>query len=214
MNRYMYSQQLLSDKVFDFIYICAMRDAILQKAFIGEKAWIDKIDKPKHILRTYIDKILNQEFKTQACHDAFFLKTVNEICKEINSFKPDYAKDVFSFGNAQKLINITAKYIYGICYSHPQLRTGFQYCHCPLDSIMLNKVWKMYKEQYGEDMRKRKLCSSEFFCQSWGSEGQQGNTQPELSKFPIRYTKFQSAVNDIIGEGTLYHLEFDYLFWQ
>lgn len=214
MTNYSYNKQVVSNRIFGFIYGCAMRDAILQKAFIGEKSWIEGIEKPKAILMSYIEKVLNNEFESQENHDAFFLKTANEICKEINGNKPDYANDIFSFGNAQKLINITAKHIYGFCYYNPSLRDAFRYCHCPLDSIMLNKVWKMYQEDFGKDTRKTKLLSIEFFCKPWGNEGAQENIQPELLSFPSRYMKFQNAIRDIIGNDNLYPLEFDYLIWQ
>lgn len=214
MNHYLYDRQTISNKIFEFIYGCAMRDAILQKAFIGEKSWVEGIEEPKSILKTYIDKVLNNEFESQENHDEIFLETANDIFKAINNQKPDYASDVFSFGNAQKLINITAKHIYSLCYGNSDLRDSFRYCHCPLDSIMLNKVWKMYKDCFGNDARRNQLLSKEFFCQSWGNEGMQENIQPELLSFPKRYGKFQNAIRDIIGDNDLYSLEFDYLVWQ
>ena len=214
MNQYLYDRQTISNKIFEFIYGCAMRDAVLQKAFIGEKAWVEGVEESKNILERYINKVLSNEFENQEDHDEIFLITANDICKAINNKKPDYAADIFSFGNAQKLINITAKHFYSLCYYDRNLRDSFRYCHCPLDSIMLNKIWKMYKETFGNEARKNKLISVEFFCQSWGNEGVQENIQPELFSFPNRYMKFQSAIRDIIGNDNLYSVEFDYLIWQ
>ena len=214
MNHYLYDRQTISNKIFEFIYGCAMRDAVLQKAFIGEKAWVEGVEESKNILERYINKVLSNEFESQEDHDEIFLITANDICKAINNKKPDYAADIFSFGNAQKLINITAKHFYSLCYYDRNLRDSFRYCHCPLDSIMLNKIWKMYKETFGNEARKNKLISAEFFCQSWGNEGVQGNIQPELFSFPNRYMKFQSAIRDLIGKDNLYSVEFDYLIWQ
>jgi hypothetical protein len=38
MNHYLYDKQTISNKIFEFIYGCAMRDAILQKVVgIGRK---------------------------------------------------------------------------------------------------------------------------------------------------------------------------------
>lgn len=212
--KYIYDQNEISNKIFDFIYGCSMHDAILQRAFNGKKDWISKVESSKEFLRNYIDCIINNKFCSQEDHDACFIETANKICKAINDEKPSVAQDVFSFGNAQKLINIAVKHTYSICYYNPKLREKFCYCHCPLDSIMLNEVWKLYKEKLGEDKRKNVLINCEFFCQSWGNEGQEGDSQPEIIEFPERYIKFQSAIREIIGDENLYPIEFDYLIWK
>ena len=202
---YMYESQQMREKTFEFIYGCAMRDAILQKAYKGEKAWISQVYKPKQILSEYICKILSNEFSSQKEHDEFFLETANKICFEIN--KRESKTDVFSFGNAQKLINITAKHIYTFCYHNPSLREGFRFCHCPVDAIMLKKVWNLCKEKI--DLGKRTE-----FCKSWGCEGVFERTQPELKDFPNRYNLFQKAIRDLIEEGDLFPIEFDYIVWK
>jgi hypothetical protein len=205
---YTYDQETMKKRAFDFIYGCAMHDAILQKAFKGEKIWIGKIEKPKNILSEYICKVLNNEFSSQTNHDKFFLETANKICKEINSNKPQgIATDIFSFGNAQKLINITVKHMYTFCYRTSSLREGFRFCHCPVDAIMLGNVWGLCKGRI--DLGKR-----EFFCKSWGSEGIIGNSQPELEEFPARYALFQKAIRDLIGYGDIFPIEFDYIVWK
>lgn len=212
--KYSYNQDEISTRIFDFVYGCAMHDAILQRAFIGKKDWVVKVEDAKDHLRKYIDCIINNNFHSQDEHDAHFIETANEICKTINAKKPSVAKDVFSFGNAQKLINIMVKHTYSFCYFTPELRDNFRYCHCPLDSIMLNEVWKRYKENVGEEKRKITLKNNEFFCQAWGNEGQEGDVQPEVYEFPERYLKYQIAIREIIGEGDLYPVEFDYIVWK
>lgn len=210
---YLYDKDELSAKVFDFIYGSAMRDAILQRAFNGKKDWVGGVENAKDHLRKYVDCIINNKFSSQEDHDQCFIKTANEICKSINKEKPPIAKDVFSFGNAQKLINIAVKYTYGICYYAPELRENFRYCHCPLDSIMLKKVWKLYLKTKGADKRKVKLKDADFFLKSWGDEGQDRDIQPEFFDCPERYKTYQSAIREIIGKGNLYPIEFDYLLW-
>ena len=42
--KYNYNQNDISTKIFDFIYSCSMHDAILQRAFEGEKEWIEKVE--------------------------------------------------------------------------------------------------------------------------------------------------------------------------
>lgn len=208
-----YEQKKILDKIFDFIYGCALHDAVLQRAFIGKKAWIGELKGPKKELRKYIEKVINKEFENQDDHDNFFIKTANSICIEINKEKPTDAKDVFSFGNAQKLINMAAKHVYSFCFYDQGLREAFRYCHCPLDSIMVNEVWDRYGKRFEKKARKERLHDRSFFCKSWGNEGQEGNTQPVFFEAPDRYKLFQDAIKELTGEE-LYPLEFDYLVWK
>lgn len=208
-----YEQKKILDKIFDFIYGCALHDAVLQRAFIGKKAWIGELKGPKKELRKYIEKVMNKEFENQDDHDNFFIKTANSICIEINKEKPTDAKDVFSFGNAQKLINMAAKHVYSFCFYDQGLREAFRYCHCPLDSIMVNEVWDRYGKRFEKKARKERLHDRSFFCKSWGNEGQEGNTQPVFFEAPDRYKLFQDAIKELTGEE-LYPLEFDYLVWK
>lgn len=212
MSMQEYSQEVLTNKVFEFVFGCAMHDAILQRSFKGKKDWVGKVTEAQSPLREYMDKIFKNEFKTQSDHDRYFLKTVNAICKSINDKKPEDAEDTFSFGNAQKLINMTAKYFYSICYFDPAKRFKFQFCHCPLDSIMVNEVWKKYRVEKGISLRKNDLNAD--FCKSWGDEGLDDGKQPELDSYPERYKRFQKAVKALIGDSDICPIEFDYLIWK
>jgi len=212
--KYSYNQNEISAQIFNFIYSCAMRDAILQRAFVGKKDWVFSSDNAKTQLSKYIDCIINNSFHSQDDHDSYFINTANEICKAINASKPPFAKDVFSFGNAQKLINIMVKHTYSFCYITPELRDNFRFCHCPMDSVMLNEVWKRYGKKSGKEKRKATLKNTEFFCKAWGNEGQDGDIQPELCEFPERYLKYQTAIREIIGDENLYPIEFDYIVWK
>ena len=203
---------LLSNKIFNFIFGCAMHDATLQQAFKGKKDWIGKVVDAQKPLTTYIDKVLKNEFKSQKDHVYSFLKTANAICKCINDKKPGDAQDSFSFGNAQKLINITVKHFYTVCYVQPNLRVNFRYCHCPMDSIMLDEVWKRYKKRFSSQVRKKNLGSD--FCASWGDEGLENGVQAELDIFPERYIKYQQAIKKLIDNDNVYPIEFDYLTWK
>lgn len=46
----------------------------------------------------------------------------------------------FTFGNAQKLVNMAAKYFHLACYNDKGLRKNFRYCHCPVDNQMIHVV--------------------------------------------------------------------------
>ena len=40
MSMQKYSQEVLTNKVFEFVFGCAMHDAILQQSFKGKKDWV------------------------------------------------------------------------------------------------------------------------------------------------------------------------------
>lgn len=226
---YTYNHNEISDRVWVFIYGCAMHDAILQQAFTGDKDWIGKVEEPKKILRKYIDRVLTGEFvqnneEAKNAHDKLFLSTANEICEKINSspMKPTKSKSsnskigVFSFGNAQKLINMTVKHVYTFTYNDPNIRKCFRHCHCPMDSIMLKKVYDLYEKEYG---RKKKLDELTVkFNDPWGNEGwnDKTETQPTLKDFPPRYKKFQNSILKFIekNSGDIFPVEFDYRAWK
>ena len=212
MKNYEYNEEILKDKIFGFILGCAMHDATLQRAFKGKKQWIGKVVEVQEHLSAYIDKVLKNEFKNQKDHDYSFLKTANTICKCINDKKPGDAQDSFSFGNAQKLINITVKHFYAFCYIQPDLRSCFRYCHCPMDSIMLGKVCEKYKEKFSSRICREDL-GSDFF-DPWVSEGLVNGGQEELNTFPDRYIKYQKAIKMLIDSNEVYPIEFDYLTWK
>ncbi len=201
----------LKGRLFDFIYGCALRDAILQLSFRGEKKWIYQVDEAKKALKKYIDKIIFENgFSSQAEHDAFFSAAANRICGAINGYsgKPLETCDTFSFGNAQKLINMTVKHFYTICYSNTMLRRNFQFCHCPMDGIMLQWVWKNYvdQEQKTRAERQRELGSS--FCDSWGGENFQN------AELPDRYRKFQEVIRKWAAKKGYSPIEFDFIVWE
>lgn len=104
------------------------------------------------------------------------------------------------------------KNIYTVCYVQPNLRVNFRYCHCPMDSIMLDEVWKRYKKRFSSQVRKKNLGSD--FCASWGDEGLENGVQAELDIFPERYIKYQQAIKKLIDNDNVYPIEFDYLTWK
>ena len=101
--KYIYNQDEISTRIFRFIYGCAMHDAILQRAFIGKKDWIVKVEDAKNHLQKYIDFILNNKFQSQDEHDSFFIEIANDICREGKSSRYFYTQK--KGGNNQNLLN-------------------------------------------------------------------------------------------------------------
>ena len=52
----------------------------------------------------------------------------------------------FSYGNAQKLVNMTAKYIYIATYFNDDYKDKFEKCHCPMDSLIVESLIADIKE--------------------------------------------------------------------
>ncbi len=214
---YNYNKEIVNDHIFNFIYGCALHDAVLQKAFEGERRWIGKVFDAKQTVKEYINRIISGELIDEKKHKDNFLETSKEVCYAINSYKdkPDSA-GIFNFGNAQKLINMTVKHVYAHIYSihlasndSISIREHFRYCHCPMDSIMLKNVWKEF------DKGSRKTYLGSNFCNAWGCEefktDEQGN---EI--LPDRYERFQDAIKKIINRenGDIFPIEYDYISWK
>ena len=201
----------IKGKIFEFVYGCALHDAILQLAFKDEKRWIYEVVEAKNELRKYIDKIIFENgFSDQKEHDISFLNTANSICNAINGYidKPSKVNSVFSFGNAQKLINMTVKHFYALCYSNWSLRENFKYCHCPMDGIMLQWVWKKYTNIENCNRAKRSEELGKSFCDSWSNETIKNNA------FPERYKKFQGIIRRWSEKEGYTPIEFDFIIWQ
>lgn len=210
----MHSMGKVSDKIFEFIYGCAMRDAILQKAFIGEKRWVYDVHGAKIAVKKYIDSILGNTIVSQEQHDKIFLATADIVCREINNYanKPSSVLDDFTFGNAQKLINITVKHFYSICYYDCSMANVFKFCHCPMDFIMLENVWGFYAEFEGCDNKKRKQDFGNDFLKSWGREDFEF-IEGKID-FPKRYLKYQEIVKKWAQKVGCTPIEFDFYFWN
>ena len=193
----------LSEKIFDFAYGCALPDATLQRAFKGKKSWIANVTGAKEAVKEYIDFIIRTGPKSPIEHDNLFIKTAKTICTLINAQGKtmDFETDIFTFGNAQKLINMTVKHMYAVCYVKPELRTHFQFCHCPMDSIMIDKVWKEYYKEAN-------TIRSDEFHKSWSQE------EFEAENLPERYLAFQNGVRELANEKNIFPLEYDFFVWK
>ena len=207
----------IQEKIFDFVYILSMREAVSQKAFLGKKKWLygfsdlNMLD-AKNCVKSYIDRILfGEPFSSQEEHDDFFLATAIKICDRINKSKDKpSANSDFTFGNAQKLINMAVKHFYIIYYYCKNVREKFVYCHCPMDSQMLQKVWEEYKSK-----KVSKILdgwNKKDFTASWGKED--FDQDPSGNKIiPKRYSKFQEYIREVCKSEGMISIEYDYYMW-
>ena len=124
----MKAEETIDDKIFDFVYGLAMRDATMRRAYEGGKSTLVDSNEAKKTVHDYIKAIL------KGCNPSFY----NCAAKVKSCFKND---PQFSFGNTQKVINMTAKYMYITTYGENKTaRNHFAKCHCPMDSYMMRCV--------------------------------------------------------------------------
>lgn len=202
----------IDDCLFDFAYKMALRDAVLQKAYEDEKKHLEENYAAKNIIKKYIKSIFDNkqpEFKRIS-------KEVEESFEEFHKGK-QYAQ--FSFGNTQKLINMTAKYMFIATYNEGKKRKLFDCCHCPVDRIMLKKVAERIDDLPEED--KNKLREKvpiikgnngkevRLFDKGWKSVF----TEPWSQITEDRYDAFQAIVKHLAENKRLSPIEFDYVYW-
>ena len=102
--------------IFDFNYGSALGDATMQRAYFGKKIWMREVEAAKKPVHLLCDRILHGDFHDQTEYDNEFYKVGYQVCDAINAAGNSCNKDhpnEFTFGNAQKLINMTMKHIEG-----------------------------------------------------------------------------------------------------
>lgn len=228
--------------IFDFIYVAAMRDATMQKAYSAKgwkKSWlwditdvkkedtqrakelIEKIKEElnKHIINIlsgyYADLIESEEEKYKKYSDDLLSISIN-ICDVINSPKhnPNYNKNAsFKFGNAQKLINMTVKYFYITTLGQGRnIKDCFKYCHCPMDNQMLDIV-------FAEKKKDDNSWKYDGFKNAWSKEEFLKDYKGKIldKELPKRYSAFQSAVRELVEKPesiATMPIEYDYVKWN
>lgn len=200
----------MNDEILRFIYINAIRDATMQKAYHGEKKWLEDrslFNQLKKPIISFINDILMDNNESQGDYDKKFLKLADELCSTINNQRLK-TNSIFTFGNAQKLINIIVKYLYISTYNNLgnlNIRNNFRFCHCPMDGVMLEKVWNNRSQvsptldgYYRHD-----------FLSSWSKENNANNRE----EYPKRYLDYQTAVRILANANNNSPIEYDYLNW-
>ena len=188
------------NRIFDFAYQDAMRDATLEKAYTGDKTdALKNHPKAKRAVKDYIDFLLAKEQSKKDVKEKFE-KAVKAV---INDFD-DGSEETFTFGNAQKLINMTAKYIFIGCYAYPQLTKHFQYCDCPMDNIMAKLVADAAEK---DPELKSKIFRKKSTLQGWSSKKLKEGTGKD------EYDLYQDLVRALAEKEDLSPLEYDYEHW-
>ncbi len=210
----------VDDSIFDFVYKMAVSDATMQKAYISKKSSIENNQEVKKTVRKYIDSLFNDTVLD-------FYDTANEIrdylgeLAEYNTDAADDLKNVFCFGNIQKLINMSAKYMYISCYNNSELRECFRDCHCPMDSFMISIVRKEYSDFCSERRLEESLLDIPYGKGikpgrdgsriAWSKKDFNDTGDPRSY---IVYERFQEMVKLLAKDCGLIPLEYDYVMWN
>lgn len=200
----------MKELIFRFLYTAALRDATLRRAYDGpNRADLPGNTDAKKIVRAYIDALLRGETPD-------FYATANELCQAFNQGE----EGPFHFGNAQKLLNMTAKYVYIAAYQdslRADLREKFRPCHCPMDTVMVEKVIEevieKIKDRTGEREIRELLKGHErnwrgFLRQSWSQ------MSVDADGACAQYELFQKLVKHLCKTGDLIPMEYDYKNWH
>ena len=193
----------INNKIFAFAYTMAFRDATMRNAFPrrnntesereSNEAFHERKDEIKHhsekTVRAYIDSIISES--NQESYDS--LCVIKALCDEHNTNLG------FSFGNAQKLVNMTAKYMYLSTYGDEKKRELFSTCHCPMDSVMMDRIVEK-QEEYS-------LGRIEFEI-PWS------RLKISDTKSLEEYKRFQEYIQQIADKKKIYPIEVDFLLWD
>lgn len=205
----MKNEAKVRNEIFNFVYDIALRDATMRTAYPWSKddekrkeqrSKIFECDKAKKLTKHYIDSLLS-------VRNPCFYDTVDEIR---NAFKENGA-DQFSFGNTQKLINMTTKYVYIAAYResvHKEFHEKFRDCHCPMDGIVVKRVIKDIQEQSDEkqhELLKDRLRNWRGFLQ---------NPWSKIDGDIEQYKFFQKLVKYLSDQRGIIPIEYDFIAWN
>lgn len=210
----MEDNKTMQDYLFDFAYGEALRDATLMKSFAGEKAYLKNCCEGKKVVREYVDGILS------GSQEKTFDATENAVEEAFNNFIEDNGgNQEFTFGNAQKLINMTVKYMFLSAYTqddYNSFRELFADCHCPMDSIMCQIVKDVFDRDVSEDAEiiKQNYKDGRKTWKSKLNVPWSGMKKDEDGRVPVEYACFQEIVEYLAKKEKIYPIEFDYKYWN
>lgn len=134
----------LKKELYEFAYSEAVDDST-RRSFSGKTTVenIRKNESAKEAICSYVTKGIKKGVDLSD-----FLVCCDTVLDSIDD--PD-----FSFGNAQKLINMTVKHLFISCYLDKTYRNSFKSFDCAMDRLMIHKVWMKYKTVFPNDKETR-----------------------------------------------------------
>lgn len=182
-------------RIFDFVYEMAMRDATMRTAFSGDRKNIRQNLQAKNAVHRYIDNILSG-------NEYDFYETESVVENALSKYG-------FSFGNCQKLINMTAKYFYIASYGNEAIRKNFEKCHCPMDSVMIKNAVSFYSQKKDD-----KVCGDAKGVKKALANVSWSILTRDQGNAPYQYELFQKVIANLAKEDDMTPLEYDYYAWN
>lgn len=147
-------------------------------------------------------------------HVTVFFATAENVINAFAGYGDDDSS--FGFGNAQKLINMTAKYIALGIYMD-DCREDFQYCHCPMDGVMVDKVTKLAGRLVDEGEEGLRASLENFAYKRPRAHDWAAKDEVRWSKLTLEnrkpYEGFQEVVRALAEREGLSPLELDFCVW-
>ncbi|WP_026488625.1 hypothetical protein [Butyrivibrio sp. XBB1001] len=172
--------------VFNFIYLEALDDATRRTEAASLKHSIEGMESVREIVKEYAESVVHGD---NPCF-YYYEQKIEDVLYEQEKYRK------FTFGNIQKLINMTMKYLY-IQYYDTDIYKNFTCCNVPLDSGMRDLI----RKDYG-------VKTISWEC-AWSKITRESTDR----KYSLdNYINFQDAVVAIVKNDSRYRipLEFDY----
>lgn len=198
----------VQNNIFDFVYIMALRDATMRKAYEGNTKHLFRKDEPKLLVEDYAKKVLAGVFINQKEADDSTYETIQNLAS-------GFSEKEFTFGNAQKLLNMTMKYLYISAYGdtakEQDYRDRFQFCHCPMDGSMIKTVYQNKEDNTIRDILSRGRKGRGLYSDTAWSKisADAKNSHNTLAA----YEDFQMAIRSLAKRKKRIPLEIDYEFF-
>lgn len=220
----------VDEDIFKFAYRMALDDATAQQAYKGRgegsKTKLRECRKARKAVEVYIEEIFDEGKQPN------FAKAAKDVMDAFKAFLSEDSEEnddaKFTFGNAQKLINMTAKYMFMATFKRPDLRKRFTECHCPMDSIMLKEIVKEAGEAVGNPKASNTQTPNALKafieeCAYWRPRAKDYAVKNELTWSQLdreneldreRYDLYQKAVRELAKEKGLLPIEYDFHVWK
>lgn len=191
-------------RIFEFAYGAALGDATRQRAFEGRESQLRGCEEGRMIVQKYIDHLMDGQ-AVDFYRAAYEVETAYQSYMKSNDIEGE-----FRFGNAQKLINMTAKQMYITVYANEKLRERFCNCHCPMDGVMVEHLVDELDKFSPTELPKR-------LAEYTGRRGWKGRLRAAWSKITFdereQYEIFQDGIRFLADRTGVSPIEYDYLFW-
>lgn len=187
--------------------------------YLGFRATSEQKDNAKCAKKAvwgYINRLrIDEGYERREQHDASFFATAENVINAFAGYGDDDSS--FGFGNAQKLINMTAKYMFISAYQDSDKAKLFDQCHCPMDGIMVDKVTKLAGRLVDEGEEGLRASLENFAYKRPRAHDWAAKDEVRWSKLTLEnrkpYEGFQKVVRALAEREGLSPLELDFCVW-